>query len=74
MPAVSSYAELDSSVRDRRDPCPAEERVESWYDVPDAYAPGTKRGREGEVVGEDGIHYQKCGGGRRIVKKKIGGG
>ena len=53
-------------------PCPAEERVCAWYDVPQEYAPGVKTGSEGEKTGEDGVHYQKCGGGRRIVRKKIG--
>ena len=54
-------------------PCPAEERVCKWYDVPQEYAVGgVKGGSEGEQVGEDGIIYQKCGGGRRIVRKKIG--
>lgn len=55
----------------RLDPCPAAERVCEWYDVPDAYAPGTKLGTEGEVVDDGGVTYQKCGGGRRVVRKKI---
>lgn len=55
----------------RLDPCPASERVQSFTDVPDAYAPGVKCGKEGEVQGEDGIIRQKCGGGFRVIKKKI---
>ncbi len=55
------------------DPCPAQERVCEFYDIPHEYQPAVKTGAEGEVVGEDGVRYQKCGGGRRVLKKKIGG-
>ena len=58
----------------RLDPCPADERVCDYYDVPQEYEPGTKTASEGEAVGEDGITRQRCGGGHRIIKKKIGGG
>lgn len=55
-------------------PCPVDERVHEFDGEVDTYAASTKRGCEGESVGEDGVYYQKCGGGRRIVRKKIGGG
>lgn len=55
-------------------PCPAEERVCAFYDIPQEYASDVKTGKEGEKTGDDGIHYQKCGGGRRVLKKKLGGG
>lgn len=52
----------------RLDPCPTEERVGSSgpSTEPDLY-------RRGETtVSSEGITYQPCGGGRRIIKKKIG--
>ena len=55
----------------RLDPCPAEERVCDFYDVPDAYHVGANRAIEGYDHGDDGIIRQKCGGGRRIIKKKL---
>lgn len=72
MPAVMSADQLNKAEPNRLGPCPADERVGQRYDVPDAYAPGTKRGKEGESVGDDGIHRQKCGGGSRVIRKKIG--
>jgi hypothetical protein len=71
MPAVSSYEQLDKRVKDKRSPCPAEERVESWSGVPDAYEPGAHGGSEGETVGEDGITRIKCGGGHLVRRKKL---
>lgn len=73
MAAVEHTDQLDKRVPNRLDPCPASERVCEWYDVPEMYAPGTKTGAEGESVGEDGIVRQKCGGGHRVVRKRIGG-
>ena len=55
----------------RLDPCPADERVGTTY-LQEQSDAGAKGGKEGEVVGDDGIHYQKCGGGRRVLRKKIG--
>jgi hypothetical protein len=58
----------------RLDPCPAEERVAEFYDVPAEYCLATAQGGvEGYQFGEDGIVRQKCGGGRRIIRKRIGG-
>lgn len=54
-------------------PCPASERVFALCDVPDLYAVGMKGGKEGEYTDDSGITFQRCGGGRRVVKKKIGG-
>lgn len=73
MAAVRNVDQLDKRVANILSPCPANERVCEVYDVPEAYAPGTKHGREGESISEDGIIYQRCGGGRRIIKKRIGG-
>lgn len=57
----------------RLDPCPAEERVSEFYDVPDGYEVHERRATEGYQHGDDGIIRQKCGGGRRVIRKKIGG-
>ena len=65
--------QLDKRIPNRLDPCPAEERVCEWYDVPDLYAPTTHGAKEGESVDDGGVVYQRCGGGRRVLKKKIGG-
>lgn len=72
MPAVMRAEQLDKSEPNRFGPCPAEERVALMYDVPDQYGWSPNIGREGESVGDDGIHRQRCGGGRRIIRKKIG--
>ena len=65
----------------RLDPCPASERVgttdlphrRSRDQVEPSYTGATGCGREDEEMGDDGVLYQKCGGGRRILRKKIGG-
>ena len=55
----------------RTDPCPAEERV---CGVVVVLVADVKSCSEGESTGDDGITRQKCGGGHRIVRKRIGGG
>lgn len=57
----------------KRSPCPAEERADALEVAPDQYAAQVGGGTEGYVVGEDGITRQKCGGGHRVIRKKIGG-
>lgn len=62
------------ATRLRLDPCPASERVSEYDtdDCPEGYEASVQRATEGYNHGEDGIIRQKCGGGRRIIKKKIG--
>lgn len=56
----------------KRSPCPAQERV-GRNGLPDEYGARIKSGREDVIEGEDGIVRQKCGGGVRILRKRIGG-
>lgn len=74
MSAVQYADQLDKSATNKLGPCPADERVAEFYDVPAEYEPGVRGGKEGEIVGEDGITRQRCGGGHRVIKKRIGGG
>lgn len=58
----------------RMDPCPAEERVCEYYeDTCEGYEPKQRRADDGYVPDGSGIVYQPCGGGRRILRKKISG-
>lgn len=65
----------------RLDPCPASERVgttdlphrRSRDQVEPSYTGSAGYGCEDEEMGDDGITRQRCGGGYRIIKKKIGG-
>lgn len=66
-------AQAPSKKPYRLDPCPAAERVEDCYDVPDAYQVATRETTDRDVPDETGITYERCGGGRRVVKKRIGG-
>lgn len=56
----------------KRCPCPAQERVGN-VGTPDEYRARTKTSAEDIIEGPDGIIRQKCGGGVRILKKRIGG-
>ena len=59
--------------RYRLDPCPAEERVCEYYeDTCEGYEPRPRNANEGFVPDGSGVVYQECGGGRRIIRKKIG--
>ena len=57
----------------RLDPCPAEERVAEYYDTIDGYQPTTKQLTDRNIPDDTGITFERCGGGRRIIRKKIGG-
>lgn len=57
----------------RLDPCPAEERVCDFYDdLPAGYLPATRQADDGYVPDDSGVVFQQCGGGRRVIRKKIG--
>lgn len=49
----------------------AEEDDLGYADEPVTTNSGSDRSGEGEVAG---VQYQKCGGGRRVLRKRIGGG
>ncbi len=73
MSAVKTYAELDKSVTSKISPCPVDERVCLYYDVPGAFIPGLKTGKDNEYTDDSGVHFQRCGGGRRVIRRKITG-
>lgn len=56
------------------DPCPVEERMCEYYeDTNEGYEPRPRQTSDGYVPDGSGVVYQECGGGRRIIRKKIGG-
>lgn len=52
---------------------PSQDQGKTTFDVPDDQEVTTRVYKDHTYTVSSGVVYQKCGGGRRVIRKRIGG-